>query len=258
MLSLTLYEALVKVAPAPTEEACMTSELLLFGDPHGDFRSARRAAAGIDPADASACIFLGDFDLEVPLEQELAPLLQRGCEIYHIYGNHEADRESWYDNLFSSSLADGTLHGRVVEIGGVRVAGLGGVFKGRIWHPNDGDGSPKYRSREDFMRVNARNAWRGGLPLGLRATIFPEDYDRLADLQADILVTHEAPSCHRYGFKEIDLLAEAVGARLVVHGHHHEPYAGELSGGIEVIGMGLADVLKIDLARYLPSTAMRA
>lgn len=234
----------------------MTSELLIFGDPHGDFRAAHRAASEVDPSAPPACIFLGDFDLEVPLENEVAPLLKRGCEIYHIYGNHEADRENWYDNLFSSTLADKTLHARVTEIGGLRVAGLGGVFKGRIWHPKDGDGLQRYRTREDFMRGNARNAWRGGIPMGLRATIFPEDYDLLADQQADILVTHEAPGCHRYGFKELDLLAEAMGARLIIHGHQHEPYLDELPGGIRVIGMGKADMLKIDLADYFPSAAM--
>lgn len=196
------------------------------------------------------CVFLGDFDLEVPFEDAVGPLVARGCEIYHIHGNHEADRVNWYDNLFSSSLAGGSLHGRVVDIGGLRIAGLGGVFKGRIWHPRDGDGIPRYRSREEFMHANSRNAWRGGLPLGLRATIFPEDYDHLADLQADVLVTHEAPSCHRYGFKEIDLLAEAMGAKLIVHGHHHEPYRSEIAGGIEVIGMGQADVLRVDLDTF--------
>jgi Predicted phosphoesterase len=229
----------------------MIGDVLFFGDPHGDFRPVRRAAAGLAPGRSPPCIFLGDFDLDVPFEKAVQPLLDAGCEIYHIHGNHEADRVEWFDNLFSSTLASGSLHARVTDIGGLRVAGLGGVFKGKVWHPKDGGGEPRFRSREDFMRANGRNAWRGGLPLGLRATIFPEDYEHLADLQADILVTHEAPSCHRYGFVEIDLLAEAMGARLVVHGHHHEPYTSEIGGGISVIGMGQADVLSVDMNPYL-------
>jgi predicted phosphodiesterase len=233
------------------------TEALIFGDPHGDFRATRRAAAGIDPASPLPCIFLGDFDLVVPLEEAVAPLLDRGCEVFHIHGNHEADQVGWYDNVFESKLAGGSLHCRVVEVDGIRYAGLGGVFKGRIWHPKDGDGTPRFRTREEFMHANARNAWRGGLPLGLRATIFPEDYDLLADMRADVLVTHEAPSCHRYGFQEIDLLAEAMGASLIVHGHHHEPYRSEIAGGMPVIGMGQADVLKIDLSEFVsrPSPA---
>lgn len=232
-------------------ETRMTKEMLFFGDPHGDYRAVRRTAEAMSPGSPAPCVFLGDFDLEVPFEKAVDPLLAKGCEIYHIHGNHEADRVNWYDNLFSSELSGGSLHARVEEIAGVRVAGLGGVFKGKIWHPKDGGGVPRYRTREDFMQANGRNAWRDGLPLGLRATIFPEDYDHLADMQCDVLVTHEAPSCHRYGFREIDLLAEVMGARLIVHGHHHEPYRSELPGGIEVIGMGQADALSVDLARFV-------
>lgn len=47
-------------------------------------------------------------------------------------------------------------------------------------------------------------------------------------MQADILVTHEAPSYHSNfglkdtGFQVIDELAQFLGARYVVHGHHHD------------------------------------
>ena len=47
-------------------------------------------------------------------------------------------------------------------------------------------------------------------------------YQRLGRLRADILVTHEAPSAHVHGFMAIDDLAIQLGAKLVVHGHHHE------------------------------------
>lgn len=40
--------------------------------------------------------------------------------------------------------------------------------------------------------------------------------------KADILVCHEAPSCHPYGYSEIDELAQAMGAKMVVHGYHHD------------------------------------
>lgn len=33
-----------------------------------------------------------------------------------------------------------------------------------------------------------------------QTAIFPDTYNRLADLEADVLVTHEAPGCHRHGF----------------------------------------------------------
>ncbi|KAF0225737.1 MAG: hypothetical protein FD176_184 [Rhodospirillaceae bacterium] len=83
-------------------------------------------------------------------------------------------------------------------------------------------------------------------------SIWPEDYERLAQQQADILVTHEAPSNHPHGFIEIDQLAEAMGAKLIVHGHHHRDYQTALPSGIRVIGVGLAGVATEDGKILLP------
>lgn len=60
------------------------------------------------------------------------------------------------------------------------------------------------------------------MPRKHRSTIFPNDYQALLTEQADILVTHEAPSCHHQGFREIDDLARRLGAKTAFHGHHHE------------------------------------
>jgi len=54
-------------------------------------------------------------------------------------------------------------------------------------------------------------------------------------------VTHEAPSCHRHGYAVIDDLAAAGGAKLIVHGHHHDSYTATLPNGIPVRGLGLAE-----------------
>ncbi len=64
-------------------------------------------------------------------------------------------------------------------------------------------------------------------------------------MRADVLVTHEAPSCHKHGFAGIDVAAAACRARLVVHGHHHATYDGVLPGGVRVKGLGKAEVLRI-------------
>ncbi len=56
-------------------------------------------------------------------------------------------------------------------------------------------------------------------------------------------MTHEAPSCHRYGFKELDHLALALGVKIVVHGHHHEQYSRRICDSkIQVHGVGKAGV----------------
>lgn len=208
-----------------------------FGDPHGDFSAIGKTVRLGVPA---VSIFLGDFDLERPLDEEIRLLTDAGSDVLWIHGNHDADREKWHDFVFQSEAADRNLNARVVETNGIRIAGIGGVFHADVWHPKDGAGVPKFHSREDFMAVHARHAWRGGLPLRHRSTIFPEDFNKLAELEADILVTHEAPSCHRYGHSEIDDLAEIMGAKIIVHGHHHEQYHATLANGISVVGMAKA------------------
>lgn len=187
--------------------------------------------------------FLGDFDLERPLDIELADLTSAGSSVYFIHGNHDADRESWHDFVFQSGLASSNVTGRVVELDGVRVAGLGGVFHADVWHPQNAGGIPKFSTRSEYLSAHSRSMWREGLPLRHRSTIFPEDFNSLAALEADILITHEAPSTHRYGHSEIDDLAEVLGVKTVVHGHLHQDYRATLRNGIKVIGLPKAGVL---------------
>ena len=135
----------------------------------------------------------------------------------------------------------------MIEFDGVRVAGLPGVFKPSVWYPTPGGwrgaiDPPRFRNRAAFLAAQpAARVWRGGLPLWHRDSIFPDDVARLADQRFDVLVTHEAPSCHRHGFTAIDDLAAAGGARLIVHGHHHDSYTATLPNGIAVRGLGLAE-----------------
>jgi hypothetical protein len=115
---------------------------------------------------------------------------------------------------------DRNPHGRVVEVAGQRIAGLAGVFRGQIWAA---PGKPQYASKEVYLaRCGKGSRWRNGMPRRHRSTIFPDDYQTLLTEQAGILVTHEAPSCHPHGFREIDDLARGLGAKTTFHGHHHE------------------------------------
>lgn len=219
-------------------------DMAFFGDPHGVFTAVDEAvASGVAPVS----VFLGDFDLACPLEDALSPLIEAGSDVWFVHGNHEGDSPEWYDFVFSSALADRNLSGRVVEIGGYRVAGLGGVFRTRVWNPRSDD-PPGFATRRQMIKAMPHAKWRDGLPMRQRATIFPEDFLSLSRQRADILVTHEAPSSHRFGFEKIDELAAAMGVKLVVHGHHHEPYEGRLPNGIRVIGMGQADWRKVDVS----------
>ena len=82
----------------------------------------------------------------------------------------------------------------MVKIGGYRIAGLGGVLEVKCGcRPM----IPSSIRKEDYARHGGKgNFWRGGLTRKHRSTIFPIDYASLASQKADILVTHEAPSCH--------------------------------------------------------------
>lgn len=77
---------------------------------------------------------LGDIQAQQPLEVELAPILGKTV-VRFIHGNHDTDIDFEFRNLFESKLADANLDGRVEEIDGVRVTGLGGIFRGKVWRP---------------------------------------------------------------------------------------------------------------------------
>ena len=216
-----------------------TASILFAGDPHGNFSPILRACADRPPG---VLILLGDCDLQAPLHEVLAPALQQGWDVHWILGNHDTETATSYDHLTSAS---GNLGLTVSRIGGLRIAGLPGVFKPRVWHPLDGP--PSYLSRTAFQQaLRPGEAWRGGLPLFHRDTIFPEDFVALARMRFDVLVTHEAPSSHPHGFAAIDDLAATCGARLIVHGHHHQSYQARLANGIMVQGLGLAEPWQLE------------
>jgi len=191
-------------------------QIFFCGDVHGRFDHVIDAVREHKPA---AVVFLGDQQAKCPLEEELGDILNM-TDIWWIHGNHDTDSDADYDNLFESALADRNLHGRVVEIAGLRIAGLGGVFRGQVWMPPE---QPRFESAAAYVaRCGKGNLWRGGLPRKHHSSIFPDEYLRLASMRADVLVTHEAPSFHPHGFAAIDELANKLGAHTAFHGHHHD------------------------------------
>jgi predicted phosphodiesterase len=217
--------------------------ILFAGDPHRNFAPIIRACLALPPA---TLILLGDLDCQRPLRQEFASVMVAGWRVLWILGNHDCETEAAYDNLVGDH-PDGDLGFRVIEINGCRIAGLPGVFKPSVWYPRLDDGAqqiepPRFHNRSEFLAAQPKPRWwRGGLPLWHRDSIFPDDVYRLAQQRFDILVTHEAPSCHRHGFTVIDDLAAAGHASLIVHGHHHDSYTATLLNGITVRGLGPAE-----------------
>lgn len=222
--------------------------LAFIGDIHQQWDTVERGLAAL-PQPPHAAILLGDIQCERPLDALAAPLLDRGIAVHWIFGNHDNDGgpEMWAnmtDPDRNPRTAPDALHGRVVQIGELRIAGLGGTFRPRIWEPPD---PPRLHRRADLPDdvVQMAQGWRpdhiAALVHSLGATaIWPEDYDALAAQQADILVTHEAPASHPAGNAALDALARTMGARLIVHGHHHVTYRSVAQDGLHAMGVAAA------------------
>jgi len=213
--------------------------ILFAGDPHGNFQPLIEAVRKYRP---EAVVMLGDYDLERPLECYLDEIIGL-TEVWWIAGNHDFQSPGKYHNLFHSSLADYGLHLRVREIAGLRIAGLGGIFLGRVWYPPS---QPKWINKRHFLNSQKPELRMHELSLKYRSAIWHDEYETLKALRADILVTHEAPSSHRFGFAAIGELASAMGAKHIFHGHLHENYAATIRRDIRVVGV--ADQVVADLA----------
>lgn len=239
--------------------------IYLFGDVHGHFDHVLSIVREDRP---TAIIFLGDLECPRPLHELVAPIRDL-TEIWWIPGNHDTDSADVYSNLFESELADRNLHGRVAEIAGIRVAGLGGIFRAEIWYPPDDPqyldyaeyaaterskpGQKRRLSKQDLCRLQAvpgstadiQHLALDGRLRKHRSSIFYADWFALYGQQADILVTHEALSCHPHGFGEIDALAQSLHVKFSFHGHHHDSLnyrAHDERLGFQAFGVGFCGV----------------
>lgn len=197
--------------------------IYFLGDVHGNFNQILPAIQADDPKDGhpKTVIFLGDIEAQRSFEHEIAPLLAAGVDVWFIHGNHDSDtRENWAHLLPSWHR---NLDGRVVEIEGLRIAGLGGTFREKIWLSPAPPLFHAYQYFEkDLRRRSMQKQAREQLLLRYSTAIFPDTYDALARQRADILVTHDAPSCHPHGFEAIDFLAQKMGVQALFHGHQHD------------------------------------
>ncbi|HEU4460875.1 MAG TPA: metallophosphoesterase [Methylibium sp.] len=229
----------------------MTRPILYCGDPHGRFHHIVVAASHTK---ASAVVLLGDMEPERPLHLELAPLIERRIPVFFIHGNHDADSDELWMRVWGSELASCNVHGRVVELpNGQRLAGLGGVFRETVWHPSASAaraGAPAFKTMQEHAQATPRqDRWQEGPPRKHWGTIYPETVDALADLRADVLITHEAPGYHPNGFALIDTLAQAMDAGVVIHGHHHDRIDSSArwqAQGFKSHGVGLRGISAID------------
>ena len=236
----------------------MPANILFCGDNHGHFRHIIDAVERERP---DAIVLLGDIQAQMPLGVELAPIVNKTI-VRFIPGNHDSDSALEFSNLFESNLAQCSLHTRVEEIAGVRIAGLGGIFRSKVWMP---PAKPHFDTYEQWLTAHNRSGSRRAdagerlasqaLQREHRTTIFPVDVRKLKKLRADVLVTHEAPSVHPHGFAAIDELAQAMGVQATFHGHHHDrlDYRGRWTQlRFKAYGVGFCGVTNLDGAVVRP------
>ncbi|GAB6140369.1 metallophosphoesterase [Methylosoma difficile] len=204
--------------------------ILFAGDPHGNFQPLINAVHKHQP---EAVILLGDYDLDKPLEDYLGEIAEM-TQIWWIAGNHDFQSPCKHRNLFQSAFKDNSLHLKVTEIAGLKIAGLGGIFLGRVWYPPK---EPKWTDKQHFLVNQPQGLKNGGMTLKYLSAIWPDEFQQLKALNADILVTHEAPGSHRHGFQAITELAVAMGVKQLFHGHLHENYSRIIKHNIKVHGV---------------------
>jgi predicted phosphodiesterase len=218
--------------------------LYVVGDPHGHWKQILGQLLHMPPG---VVVTAGDHDLVAPYRHTVAPLLAAGHIVRWIPGNH--DLESGHGLLWGDS-PDWDISGKVTHVGGWAIAGLGGVFRGKVWFPQTSvEDEIKVRSRKEYLDRMKRAGMRGEFGENIvLEIIFPEDIEKLSKCRADILLTHEAPSCHQHGFLALDKLGAALRASWHVHGHHHQDYAGVTLQGIAVQGLAVAQVWEVPSA----------
>ncbi|ETX26519.1 metallophosphoesterase family protein [Roseivivax isoporae] len=223
-----------------------SDDILFFGDPHGNWDPLYEALE----ERPRAVIVLGDL-----AEAKLDPsgvqrardafdaVLDAGAQLAFIVGNHDSGSDELWKLV--EDYDQYRIDGRVIDIDGLRIAGLGGVIRARLW---PGEGEPRYATEAELIaRTPRQERWRGGIPQVHRTTIMPWTVKELRLHQADVLITHEAPLPHQHGFGFLNDLALDMSARMIVHGHHHQTYSEVTDEGIGVQGVGLARTWRLVL-----------
>ncbi len=190
--------------------------ILFAGDPHGSYA---HLYPFIQERENVALVILGDLQLTTTTELDN---LARHCDIWFIHGNHDSKTVAAFEAIWGSQWKERNIHGKVVNIQGTRIAGLGGVFRGHIWMPPH---RPMFFDPIHYCQYSPQEKiWRGGVPLRHRTSIFPSDVEGLEAQKADILITHEAPRPHPQGFAVINQLTRKMGVKKIFHGHHHDNF----------------------------------
>ena len=198
-----------------------------LGDIHGAFDVARQIVAKHPEIPFWLCV--GDLATDDGRYESV------GAPVYWIHGNNDN-----FDAIASGDLPRDLHHipnGTLVEIAGLRVAGLGGTFA-PTWYdtpasdlPHPRKGSAKATELADKRRHFVR-----------------EEVEACKSLRgADVLMTHEAASPFRpfpggrgpdAGKRQVNEVLAAMRPRLHLFGHHHR-FSDKIREGVRSVGLDL-------------------
>lgn len=144
-------------------------DIVFYGDPHGRFQPLIDVSRKHQPR---AAIMLGDMQFAQSPET-LSAEMPENTALWHIHGNHDTDTREQFQHCFKSRLSETNLHGRVVSIAGYRVAGLGGVFRHKTYHPQSNP-KPQFPTRDSYMLGPPKQTY---MPIKHHSSIWLEDIE---------------------------------------------------------------------------------
>lgn len=198
---------------------CLTKKyrkinILFIADTHNCLESDVQTLNFIKEAkNYDCCILLGDHSAnDLNVITKIVP----NDKLYGVLGNHD----SWnkYDEY---SITD--LNGKVVEINGVRIAGMSGSYK--------------YKDSNEYAMYSH------------------EDSIKIADSmgEADILVSHDKPFTedrHNWAHDGLKGITEYIYKNHIsthIHGHLHEESQEILKNGTKSICLYMAKVIEVEI-----------
>lgn len=215
-------------------------KLWFAGDVHNGFDYVEESLRGAAELSDKPwwIVFLGDLDLQDKSFAEVVKRLkdiQPSIKVAYIYGNHDGDTHEKWELLKDCGDAV-ALHGVAVDLDGIRVAGIGGNFLGRVWMPPN---PPVFANRDEAY--SSRPKHHTPRP-SLRSAIYFDEVKALQRNRTHILVTHEAPSCHYHGWEVFDETARVMGAYRLFHGHTHDDMSEQYAFSRERLGFDARSV----------------
>jgi Icc-related predicted phosphoesterase len=215
-----------------------------LGDIHGDFESARRIMERHREVPFWLCV--GDV-AGAGGEYESLP-----APLYWIKGNNEN-----FDLIAAAEFPAGLQYlsnGRMLEIMGVRIAGLGGTFAPTVYQLAAADLPHPRKASERATALADR-----------RRHFVREEVEACKALQnIDVFLSHEAPKPFKAGRgiqagkDQVNEVLAAMKPRLHLFGHHHRfeafPVGGVRSVCLDLVGKSYLLVDRNTLEyRHLPS-----